>query len=104
MKMFLLRPLERFFDAEEVKNVAANPWEPWYDKAFGFVVCAKNEKSARNYASKNAGDEALYYNDKNYNKVITLNPWLDSSYTSCVELNTDNMPEAGVVVRDYASA
>jgi len=49
MKLWLLRPrvLEDTFD----------PWEPWYDKAFGFVVRAETEKDARQMAQERAGIE-----------------------------------------------
>lgn len=35
MKLWLLRPIE---------TEGPNLWDPWYDKAFGFVVRAKNGK------------------------------------------------------------
>ena len=40
MKLWLLRPRE---DLPYDKD----PWEPWYDKAFGFVVRAETEERAR---------------------------------------------------------
>jgi hypothetical protein len=44
MKLWLLRPKE-----------GRSHWEPWYDKAFGFVVRANSETEARKLASGDAG-------------------------------------------------
>ena len=87
MKIYILRPktetpLEGTFD----------PWEPWFDKAFGFVITAKNEENARKIADDSGGDES----DKE------TRPWLDSKYSTCVELTAGNKEE--LVIRDFASA
>jgi hypothetical protein len=50
VKLWLLRPVDNLPNGD-------NPWEPWYDKAFGFVVRAKNEQEAREFATAEAGDE-----------------------------------------------
>lgn len=39
MKIWLLRPID-----------GCDEWNPWYDKAFGFVVCANSEQEAREAA------------------------------------------------------
>ena len=75
MKLWLLKPYE--------------DWEPWFDKAFGFVIRAETEEAARAIASENAGDEGG-------------TPWLLSSHTSCVELLPEG--ESGLVLRDFAAA
>ena len=49
MKLWLLRPIDE--DSED------SPWNPWYDKAFGFVVRAKTELAARLVALARHGDE-----------------------------------------------
>ena len=36
MRLWLLRPQEGLIEGD-------NPWDPWYDKAFGFVVRAETE-------------------------------------------------------------
>ena len=43
MELWILRAMENLpkFD---------DPWEPWYNKAFGFVIRAGNEESARRLA------------------------------------------------------
>ena len=50
MKLWLLRPVDGL-----AKN--DNPWEPWYDKAFCFVVRAETDTEARDMAHAEAGDE-----------------------------------------------
>ena len=83
MKLWILLPIHRDgFD----------PWEPWYDKAFGFVVRAETENEARQFANRNAGDEN--WDDKT--------PWLDGKYSTCDELVPNG--EAGVVLRDFNAA
>ncbi|GAG23345.1 unnamed protein product [marine sediment metagenome] len=94
MKIFELRPVEDLKDND-------NPWEPWYDKSFGFIVRAETEAEARKHADENAGDEnrAEFLNTKTAN---TKNPWLDEKYSTCVELNGDG--EAGMIMQDFARA
>ncbi len=46
MKLWILRP---------VKD--DNLWDPWYDKAFGFIVAAETEEAARALAQSKGGDE-----------------------------------------------
>ena len=46
VKLYILRPVK---DAKE--------WDPWYDKAFGFVVSASSVKQARMLAADRCGDE-----------------------------------------------
>ena len=94
MKLWLLRPVDGL-----KKN--DNPWEPWYDKAFGFVVRAETEEEARALAHADAGDE----NRDTFmgSKVADTNqPWMNAQYSTCVEL----LPEgaAGVVMKDFAGA
>ena len=93
MKLWILRPIDGI--------VNDNPWEPWYDKAFGFVVRAENETQARNFAHAEAGDEnrGTFLNKKISN---TKSPWLDKKYSTCEELQADG--NKGVVMRDFASA
>jgi hypothetical protein len=67
MKLFLLLPVR--------------PWTPWYDRCFGMVVRAKDEDSARMFATQNDGDQ-----------------WLDSKLTTCAELMSDG--DAGIIIRD----
>ncbi len=69
-----------------------DPWDPWYDKAFGFVIRAHFEAEAREEAHQQAGDE----NRK------TKMPWLDPDYSTCVELTTDGT--VGTVLRNFATA
>lgn len=75
MNLWVLRPI--------------NKWEPWYDKAFAFVVRAESEDDARAIAAKNCGDEGA-------------GSWTNSLRTSCDVLVADGPAE--MIVRDYASA
>jgi len=93
MKLWLCRPVEGLPDSD-------NPWEPWWDKVFGFVVRAETESEARDMAHANARDE----NGTDYKggKTGHRNPWQDPKYSTCVEL----LPEgpAGVVMNDFSGA
>jgi hypothetical protein len=84
MKLWLLRPI---YDGK------GSAWDPWYDKAFGFVVRAEDELKARKLASANGGDE---------NRKKGKRPWLDPKQSACVELTLDGGP--GVVIADCHSA
>lgn len=86
MKLWILRPVEGL-DKKD------NPWEPWYDKAFGFVVRAETEDEA--------GDENLgkFLSAKTAN---TNQPWKEAKYSTCTELLAEG--EAGVVMQDFAAA
>lgn len=94
MKLWLLRPVDDLPDGD-------NPWEPWYDKAFGFVVRAESEADARALADRDAGDEnrGVFLGRKT---ADTKNPWLDSRYSTCAELTAEGEPR--VVIKDFASA
>lgn len=94
MKVFILRPKNEL-------PVNDNPWEPWYDKSFGFIVRANSEQEARKLADAEAGDENR---GEFLNRQIakTKNPWLDENYTTCEELTGNG--EEGVIMKDFASA
>lgn len=94
MKLWLLRPADGL-----AKN--DNPWEPWYDKAFGFVVRAETEAKARDMAHAGAGDEnrGMFLGEKT---ADTNEPWRNAKYSTCVELTAEGPAE--VVMQDFASA
>lgn len=74
-KLWLLRPIKD------------HPlWDPWYDTAFGFVVCAETEEEARYLASEGAGDEGSQ-------------AWLLSGRSTCEVLTPEI--ETGVVICDW---
>lgn len=85
MNLWLLRPVDKL-----PKN--DNPWEPWYAKAFGFVVRAETEQDARVLADKGAVDE----------NRSGKHPWLNTRYSTCVKLN--HKGQSKIVMRDFASA
>lgn len=69
----------KLFKLERIDGVS-------HDEAFGFVVRAENESSARIIVSLQCGDEGS-------------SVWLDSSMTSCEELKKTGKSE--VILRDY---
>ena len=77
--LFLLRPIDPDI----------NPWDPWYDKAFGHVVRAGSEVEARQLASLSAGDEG--------NQA-----WLDDQLSTCHPLINHGI--VGVVMTDFSAA
>lgn len=94
MKLFLLRPVENL-------PLSDNPWEPWYDKCFGFVIRAMNEQHARGLAHAEAGDE----NRGQFLSAAiskTKAPWLDENYSTCIELRPNGAQ--GVILADVRSA
>lgn len=101
MKLWLLRPADKY---QNDIDVPGNPWDPWYDKCFGFVIAAETEAKARELTvAAHPGDEVKYEYD--YDKMVessVFNPWLDPNYSTCVELTND--VEEGVIIRDFARA
>jgi hypothetical protein len=83
MKLYLLRPIDDH-----------PAWEPWCDKAFGFVARATDEAHARRLAQAKGGDETGYKD--------AVPAWTDPSMSTCVELTVEG--EAGVIIQDFARA
>lgn len=83
MKIYLLKPF---------KNVVE--WTPWYDKCFGFILFAKNEKDARRIADEAACDE----NNR------STHPWLNIKKTSCIELSDIKEKDGPIIMSDIRSA
>lgn len=82
---------------EALSGLGSNdPWVPWYDKAFGFVVRASTESEARTFAARQGGDENPRYN------TTENSPWLDEKMSTCKKLTYEG--EAGIVIRDFAAA
>jgi hypothetical protein len=71
--IYLLKPLES--------------WHTWYDKVFGFVVCANDEKEASQLASDLSECEGTH-------------AWLDPKITFCVPL-LDSDLDSRVILRDF---
>jgi hypothetical protein len=92
MKLYVLRPTS--------KGHSTN-WKPWYDKTFGYVLRAEDEKTAREMADKEAGDE----NRGEFMMEVTStekHPWLNPEYSICVELTNEG--EAEIIITDHRSA
>jgi len=64
-----------------------DPWEPWYDKNFGFVIRAETEHSARKIASGEHGAE-------------DAKAWTEDKYSTCEELTPNG--EEGSIICDFA--
>ena len=86
MTLWLLRPRGNLGEY--------NPWEPWFDKAFGFVVRADTELQARKIAHMYAGDEVGLRR--------TGLAWMSPRYSTCEPLEHDG-PQ-GMVIKDFHSA
>jgi hypothetical protein len=87
MKLWLLRPIDGLDEKRD-------PWSPWYDKVFGFVIRAESEMRARELATAKQAGEA--------GKVWAKNPWLDPAFSTCVALSDDGAEE--IVMVDFAAA
>jgi hypothetical protein len=94
MKLWMLRPVDGL-------NKNDNPWKPWYDKVFGFVVRAETEEEARALAHAAAGQEnrGTFLGEK---IAETNHPWMDAKYSTCVELLPEGAAE--VVMTDFERA
>ncbi len=95
MKLWLLRPREDL-------PAYDNPWEPWYDKTFGFVVRAASEDDARELADSHGGAEVDRYWSEDENRAMSKPLWRESRYATCVELTPDGEP--GIVIEDTHAA
>lgn len=94
MTLWILKPKEGLIKGD-------NPWDPWYDKCFGFIVRADSEGHARALADDWAKDE----NRAEFlGEVIstTEHPWLSPDHSTCEPL--DIKGDAGVVMMDVHSA
>lgn len=92
MKLYILRP---------VKDDKI--WKPWYDKSFGFVVCAENPTEARKLAAEEAGSEVVTKWNHDYSeKTFELNPWLHAAHATCKELKPTKISK--VIMKDFHAA
>ncbi len=80
MKLWLLRPVETLG--------LDNPWDPWYNKSFGFIVRATTPAEARAHAFEASGDETDSQQDA----------WTNATYSTCVELTAEGTD--GLVMED----
>lgn len=96
MNVYILRPIHIEGD---------DPWEPWYDKCFGFIVLANNQAEARHLAQGKAGDEEEHTGEK-WGEVIRINPWLDAKYSTCQLLSdhVEGMDEGQIIMKDFYRA
>ena len=95
MQLWILRPVE-------TRPQGDDPWEPWYDCAFGFVVRAETETSARALVEEQAGDEKHNGFDLEKRKYNLTRAWLDGKYSTCVPLIAEGSEE--VIMQDFHAA
>jgi hypothetical protein len=79
MRLWILRPVD-----EEME-----PWAPWFDCTFGFVIRGESESAARRLAAEQAGDEGGQ-------------AWLSPDSATCTELQADGSAE--FIMSDYNPA
>lgn len=84
-KLYLLRP------KGYTPNFEEGAWQPWYDKAFGFVVCALSETSARALAA-----QMVELDDR------LAAAWLDPNQSTCEELVPTGQEE--IIIEDFRRA
>ncbi len=92
MRLWLIRPR-----SSETLG-ADNPWEPWYDKVFGFVVRAATEAEARAFAQQREGNETDATDPEGRTAA-----WSSDRYSTCEPLMEED-GEPGIVLRDFKSA
>ena len=92
---WLLQPRERFVN-DDTRRQADNPWEPWYDLCFGFVVRAETEEAARACAQDEANDRHEHMPEP------PTGQWIDARYSSCTLLADEG--EEGIVLVDQHRA
>ena len=90
MRLWLLKPHKDYelgaYNTTDSRYPRPNPFAPWYDKVFGYVIRAEDGNEARQIAATRSGD----------------NVWLQPEYTFCIELTSDG--EKGMVLADSRDA
>ena len=78
------------------KNTNRDQW----DSAYGFIINAKNESSARQmiYDDELYGDESIEIIDK---KFVKLDFWLNPDYSNCELIGKSCLQNEGIVMRDF---
>lgn len=98
-KLWILRP-KGYDDKKGDPTHGIDPlWKPWYDKSFGFIVCAPDEETARQLAFIESGAEEpnRYEHISKYIKVA----W-SAEHSTCEQLVAG--PEVKVIIQDFQSA
>lgn len=91
MKLWLLRKREDLGRDD--------PWGREYDTACGFVIRAKTEAQAREFAQALGGDERDKFVGR---KLVEVPAWTDPKYSTCEVLSAQG--KAGVILRDFNAA
>ena len=88
MGLWLLKPRDDLSEDD-------NPWVPWYNKVFGFIIRAEIPGEARAMADRGAGSET----DEAGGDPLA---WFDPRVSTCTELTPEGRTE--VILRDKRSA
>ena len=89
MKLYLLRPVKGTDNLN-----GRDPWVPWYDKAFGFIVRAESESHARALIIDT--QSTTHYGDEG------KEAWWNPEFSTCIELTSEG--EAEIIMCDFSSA
>lgn len=90
MKLWRLQP-------QDERPEGNDPWTPWYDKCFGFVIRAPDEDVARRIAAtRRPWTEGGSFGEEG------PEAWLDPTLSECQELTPDGEPE--VLLYQFSSA
>lgn len=93
LNTYLLRPMGYESNDDISPSIEDSPWDPWYDKCFGFVIRAMTDFDARHIADANAGHE---------NDFWSIHPWLDENMSTCIKI--DDTMGAGLIIKDVQKA
>lgn len=97
MQLWLLRP------RVVARLEHDDPWEPWYDKCFGFVIRAETEEDARALAQDEGNGETVGKEwDEKCERWNRIPAWTDPKFSSCVPLTNDGDVE--VIMYDVHAA
>jgi hypothetical protein len=113
LPLWLVRPRVKEYTGESPEwedDPRADPWEPWYDKAVGFVVAALDEPTARRLVIELSGDEVRprksgYTDDGEPIGLRKNDAWENPKYSVCRKIaETSSYTEPEVVICDFRSA
>jgi hypothetical protein len=82
---------------EPISIGKGTPWDPWYDKTFKVIVCAKDETEARELANEEGGNENGHWMGGDEERSV----WKDEKLTIC---EIYEPTESEVIVSDHRSA
>lgn len=94
MKLWILKPIDQNAYAE-VRGHNRKVWS--WDCAYGFVVRAEDERSAREFVARSRERDDWENTTGDEGPEV----WRDVTLTSCVELTGEGEPE--IILRDFVA-